>query len=353
LQTKRRTPPGSDNDSQLFAARAFCELIPGAASLWSRNRSFCVLNESAIRLFKYPEAEFIQRSFLWFERIHPEDREKYSQFIEQLGKSKSTVLCDYRFFPRGAHTPTWIRETSSVREVGIENAGKSISTYIDISDLKSDASAENNPSTEIVQSVVHELQNRIQKITMELELAHMESKGKLSVDDIVCRIRRSLQDLGDQLASMREGRALQDLYTILNDVVLSVRKDLKRQNVNLKLIRREPLPLVPGNKGQLHDAFEQVLGCCGSMLKHGGNLEVKAQQREVGGQIFAEVKVTSSSASSIVDSVNSEQYSERHRIKLGMTLAAEILRRHRGQVHFDKESRNLRKITVLIQASPA
>lgn len=34
---------------------------------------------------------------------------------------------------------------------------------------------------------------------------------------------------------MREGRALQDLYTILHDVVHRVEKDLKRQNVNLKL----------------------------------------------------------------------------------------------------------------------
>ena len=204
MQAKRTIPRGSNDDSQL-AARAFCELIPGAASLWGRNRSFCVLNASAVRLFKYSEAEFVQRSFLWFERIHPEDRGKYSQFIEQLGKSKSTVLCDYRFFPRGAHTPTWIRETSSVREVGIENPGKFISIYSDMSDLKSDAPPEKDPSAEIVQSLLHELQNQIQKITMELELAIMESKGQLSVDDIVYRIRRSLQDLGDQLAKYAGG----------------------------------------------------------------------------------------------------------------------------------------------------
>lgn len=98
-----------------------------------------------------------------------------------------------------------------------------------------------------------------------------------------------------------------------------------------RFVRQEPLPLVPRNKDQLYDAFEQVLECCGSMREHGGNLEVKAQQRQVGGHIFAEVKVAGSSAAPIVDSVTSEQHSDRRRIKLGMTLAAEILRRHRDQ----------------------
>ena len=55
-----------------------------------------------------------------------------------------------------------------------------------------------------------------------------------------------------------------------------MRKELHRQEVNLKLVRREPLPMVQGNKDQLCAAFEQVLGCCGSMLKGKVPIAVKS-----------------------------------------------------------------------------
>jgi PAS fold len=356
LPDKRNVLHVLANDSQLVAARTFCELIPGPASLWSRNRSFCVLNDSATRLTNYSESEFVRCPSLWLERIHADDRANFLQSIEELGKRKSTAQCDYRFFPRGAHRPTWIRENSLLRRDRIGNAFEFISIYTDISDLKSDRNgpAKKDSTAEIVQSLLHEFQNRIQKITMELELAQMDSKRQLNVVDVVNPIKCSLQDIRDQLAGMRENGLLQDLYTILNDVVQKMRKDLNRQKVNLKLVRRETLPIVQGNKDQLCAAFEQVFGCCASMLKQGGNLKVEAQQKEVGGLIFAEVKVTSSSSAvSIADSENLEKHTEGHRIKVGLALAAEILRRHRGQVVLDEESTNRHTVTVLIKASSA
>ena len=216
MPDKRNVSHVLTNDSQLVAARAFCELIPGAASLWSRNRSFCILNESATRLSNYSESEFVSCPSLWLERIHADDRANFLESIKELGKRKSTAQCDYRFFPRGAHRPTWIRESSLLAGDRIGNALEVISIYTDISDLKSDHSvpSKKDSTAEIVKSLLHELQNRIQKITMELELAQLDSKNQLNVADVVNLIKHSLQDVGDQLAGMREGGMLQDLYTI-------------------------------------------------------------------------------------------------------------------------------------------
>jgi hypothetical protein len=216
LPDKRNMPHVFTNDSQLATARTFCELIPGAASLWSRNRSFCVLNNSATRLSNYSEAEFVRCPSLWIQRIHADDRANFLQSMKELDKGKSTAQCDYRFFPRGAHRPTWIRENSLLGGDRIGNALEFISIYTDISDLKWDSSvpSKKDANAEVVRSLLHELQNRIQKITMELELAQMDSKNQLSVADVVNLIKHSLQDVGDQLAGMRGGGMLQDLYAI-------------------------------------------------------------------------------------------------------------------------------------------
>ena len=200
----RNIPHVLANDSQLVAARAFCELIPGAASLWSRNRSFCVLNESARRLSNFSESEFVRCPSLWLERIHADDRANFLQSIEKLSKRKSIAQCDYRFFPQGAHRPTWIRENSLLGGDRIGNALEVISIYTDISDLKSDRSvpSKQDSTAEIVESVLHEFQNRIQKITMELELAQMDSKNQLNVIDVLNPIKRSLQDIGDKFGAV-------------------------------------------------------------------------------------------------------------------------------------------------------
>jgi hypothetical protein len=92
------------------------------------------------------------------------------------------------------------------------------------------------------------------------------------------------------------------------------------------------------------------------MLKHGGNLEVEAGPKEVGGQLYAEVKVMSSSAASfeLGDGGAFQSYVgvKSHQIGLGIALAAEILGRYRGQVSFREEGKNRGEVTILIEASP-
>ena len=105
-----------------------------------------------------------------------------------------------------------------------------------------------------------------------------------------------------------------------------MRKELNRRKVTLKLARREPLPMLQRKKDQPGYAFEQVLEYCDSMLKQGGNLEVEAQRKEVGVKFLPKSKLRALSAASIADSENLERHSECHRIKVGMALAAEILR---------------------------
>src|SRR4029453_18811701 len=100
---------GLTEDSQFDGAQVSCGMFPGALSLWSRDRSFCLLNKNARLLFKFLGADLVRRPPLLLERIHPDDRARFCEFVRTLGRGNSLTRCDYRFFPRGEREPIWIR----------------------------------------------------------------------------------------------------------------------------------------------------------------------------------------------------------------------------------------------------
>ena len=340
--------------------RAFWEMIPCPISLWSRERSDCLLNESAKRLINYSETDFLNRPSFWMDRIHPDDQQNFLQAQERLARSKSPVSCDYRFFPKNADGPLWIREISALCQGRNKTAWDILSVYTEISDLKATKAAETkeNPLADAVKLLTHEFQNCVHKINMELDLAGLGLRGKFQSTDLVNAVdsmSRSLADLRSQLVRTDERRTSQNPLTILDTIVRKMRKDLNRQRVNLRLVRRGPLPMVQGDNEELHNAFERVFEFCGAMLKDGGNLEVEAGPKEMGGQVYAEVKLTTRSSALIEPGrekvFQSSLGAECNSNELSIDLAREILSRYRGQVSFRKKSNNRGEVTILIKSS--
>ena len=340
--------------------RAFWELIPCAIALWTPERSYCLLNESAKRLINYSEADFLNHPSFWMDRIHPDDQQGFLRAQERLAKSKSPVSCDYRFFPKGADRPLWIREISALCQGQNKTAWDILSVYTEISDLKATKAAETkeNPLADAVKLLTHDFQNCVHKINMELDLAGMGLRGKFHYTDFVDAVdsmSRSLADLRSQLVRTDERRTSQNPLTILDTIISKMRKDLNRQRVHLRLVRHEPVPMVQGDNEELHSAFERVFDFCGAMLKDGGNLDVEAGPKEMGGQVYAEVKLTTRSSALIEPGKEKvfQSYlgAESNRNELSIDLAREILRRYRGQVSFRKKSSNRGQVTILIKSS--
>ncbi len=354
-------PLSLHGDNESGATRDFLEISPCAIGLWSHDRSFCLLSHSAQRLINYTEADFLARRCVWGERIHPEDKNNFSQSQEVLKAGRSPVQCDYRFFPKNAQNPVWFREVSALNASRGRGRWDIFSVYADISDLKANKPAEVKQDDVInaIRGVSHELMNRVQKVIMELELAKLGVKRTLASDNLVSTVdamNRSVIGLRGQLVDLLESSAPHDPAVILDVIVQKMRKELHRQRVNLRLVRRGPLPMVRGDRDQLLSAFEKVFKSCGAMLKRGGNLEVEARPKEVGGQLYAEVTVMSSSAASFepAEFEASQRLGggEIHQIDIAMALAAEIFGRYSGQVSFRKEGKNSGEVTILIKASP-
>lgn len=343
LEDRKNISADSNRDNQLEEARVFCAMIPGAAALWSRDRSFCLLNEAAQRLINYSEAEIFNLPSIWVERIHPDDRRKCCVSLEKLVSGESVAQCDYRFFPKNAIKPIWIREQSLRRQGQQRTALDTIAAYTDISDLK---------ATPDAKLLIHDLQNCIQKVSMELELLMMDLKRNNSTEFIsaIDSINHSLRNLREQVTSIPQSRSFQDPFAILDGIMQKMRKDLNRQRVNLRLVRRESLPMLAGNNDQLRSIFEQVFEFCGAILKQEPNLALDAGPKEDRGEINAEVDLTTSSPdSNEVNEIEAFQ-PEVHLVGLDVVLAGEILARYHGQVSIQKKSDSRGQVDVIIKA---
>jgi hypothetical protein len=347
-------------DGHFDEVRVFLETIPCAILLWTRERSYCLLNGSAKRLINYSEADFLNHPSFWMDRIHPDDQQTFLRAQERLAKNKSPVSCDYRFFPKDADRPLWIREISARCDGQSKTAWDILSVYTDISDLKATKPAENkeDPLANAAKLLTHEFHNCVHKINMELDLAGLGLRGKFHDTDLVNALdsmNRSLADLRSRLLRTDERYTSQNPLTILNTIVRRMQNDLNRQRVNLRLVRRGPVPMVQGDNEELHSAFERVFEFCGAMLKDGGNLEVEAGPKEVGGEVYAEVKLTTRSSAIIGPSrekvFESHLGAERNRNEISIELAREILSRYRGQVSFRKKSSHRGQVTILIKSS--
>ena len=183
-------------------ARDFLERIPCPAALRSRDRSFYLINECAKRLIRFSENDLSIRPSFWTECIHPADQQKFCQSQKELALNVSAASCDYRFFPKGATQPIWIRDISVLAKQENKVPWDVISTFTEVSDLKSAISTETNDGAtgSIIEHLIHDLTNRLHKVSMGLELV---DAGIYRQADF-SRLRSEMQSMQDSLQDLRD-----------------------------------------------------------------------------------------------------------------------------------------------------
>ncbi|MDH3445066.1 MAG: PAS domain-containing protein, partial [Deltaproteobacteria bacterium] len=152
------------------------KMIPCPAGLWTQDRSLCLLNAQAISLLGFQDSDFDDARHLWAQQVHAGDRDRYLDFSRRVGDNHGPRSCDYRFLPKGAIKHVSLRETSDgVTTVTLSRDWQVISTYIEISDLKSQPPVNGQRARldDIIDELFHDAQNGIHRVGMELELARM------------------------------------------------------------------------------------------------------------------------------------------------------------------------------------
>ena len=340
---------GPIHKQQPFCEPAVDEL-PVAIAVWHTDHSFQSINSHVIRLTGFLDSDFIGDPDLWVKQIHPDDRASVAASWEEFRKGKREVSCDYRFFPKGSRTATWLREASVLSPSQSSSPAHVISTYIEINDLKGSVERAEGQLSEaarddILRTLFHDVQNCIQIVRMEIELAEYGFKKGIEgakLTKTMASVDRLLRDLRDYVGPNASRMTVEDLEAILKSILRRMQHQFNRQKVNLHLVRRGPMPSVEVDKKQVRGALEGVLEFCNLLLKDGGDINIEAGKINVEGQPFAQLKVTTTAAGSggIADSeaVRAAMRVGENHVGIGIDLARQILRRYQGEVFFQQEN---------------
>ena len=326
------------------------DALPVAIAVWQLDHSFQSINSHAIRLTGFSDSDLIADPALWIGQIHPDDRAAFSAVWGKFRKGEREISCDYRFLPKGSRTFTWLREVSVLSPNQSHGPAYVISTYIEINDLKEsrkerDADLSEAARLDILRSLFHDVQNCIQIVRMEIELTEFGFQKEMEAAKLaktLSSVDRLLRDLRDYLGPNATRMTIEDLEALLKSIMHRMRQQFNRKKVNLRLVRRGPMPPVEVDKKQVRCALQGVLEFCGLLLKEGGDINIEAGPIDVGGQAYAELKVTTTSAGS-VGIADSEAFRAAIRVGdnhvgIGIDLARQILQRYQGEVFFRKES---------------
>jgi signal transduction histidine kinase len=326
------------------------DALPVAVAVWHIDHSPQSINSHAIRLTGFSDSDFIADPALWIKQIHPEDRAAFTASWSEFRNGKQEISCDYRFFPKGSRTFTWLRELSVLSPHPSHVPASVISTYIEITNLKTslqkrEAELSEATHVDILKSLFHDVQNCIQVVRMEIELTEFGFQKKMEAAKLaksLSSVDRLLKELRDYLGANAPRMTIEDLEAILKSILRRMQQQFDRKKVNLRLVRRGPMPPVEVDKQQVRGALEGVLKFCGLLLKEGGDINIEAGQVDVEGKAYAELKVTTTSAGATgladADAFRAAIRVGDNHVGIGIDLARQILRRYQGDVFFQKES---------------
>ncbi len=337
--------------------------LPLAIAVWELDHSLRFINMNAIRLTGFSHAD-LSDTGLWFRQIHPDDRASFAASWKEFRNGEGKISCDYRFFPKGSKTARWLREVSVLSDSKSSGPAGVVSTYIEINDLKGsregqEAQLSEASRSDILKTLFHDVRNCIQIVRMEIELAEYGFKKEIETTKLtktLTSVDRLLRDLRDHLGpNERTHTTIEDLEAILKGILRRLQRQFNRQKVNLRLVRREPMPPVEVDKEQVSGALEGVLEFCGLLLREGGDINIEAGQIDVEGEPYAELKVTTiskgSSAIADAEALSAAIQVGDSRVGIGIDSARQILRRYQGEVFFRKGSAREEQVIIQMKGS--
>ena len=180
------------------------DLMPIPLALWDGARSHCVINPAAAKLTGFSQDQLQTNPQHWIQQIHGADFILFRDFLKRAAATQYESACDYRFLCNNDNEAIWLRETIIPLQAS-SGPWQTLSSYIDITDLKT-AAARADPipaeqlEDKVIRTMFHEIRNCLQRLSMEIELAALESRLQA---DVSRRFTDALQAVNQSLTEMR------------------------------------------------------------------------------------------------------------------------------------------------------
>ena len=337
------------------------DLVPCAAAVWNPDRTSCELNARAREMTGLSAGGIAegQQAREWEERIHRRDREAVRAAWERLvsGDGKR-MACDYRFFPKGpCGEEVWLREVAARYGNG-EGGGQAqtvVSMYLDITDLKaggseSDGTGGREHTAEVMDGLVHEVQNSLQGISMGVDLVCLEPGERASLE-----ARRVFQKVEQASRLLREAReyfypasvclSRGEVDAVVEEVILAMESEWRARGIRVRREATDPGDTVPTFEfdwRQTRRALERVLAFCAALMPDGGQLELRSGRQDMNGEKYAalEARISSATVLRVEEGKVFEPFLrvDSYQAGLSMMLVRRLFEAHRGKISFRKES---------------
>ena len=351
----------SDLIKRNAAIRTVLDLMPSPLIFWRSDRSFCFLNKRVKHLTGLADDHLEDNPSIWVNRIHPQDRSLYVTAWKKLQEGEKVVSCDYRFSTNQRAKEIWLRDESVPYQNPRGIVEGILSTYTDISDLKANLSSSEKKKIEvnvagIINSTVHEIQNNLQVMRLELDLPVQDRtavRDYLRIVNGIEQINKVLREVSEYFTPPELRFSIENPERVLEDFVRHMEKELITPGIAIRLVCRSPLPMVRLDLVQFRKALERIVEFSCALLIRGGEIEIKAGPAQIDGERYVELNIISLSATFLEveekDVFRPFLRFNRYQVGLSITLARNVVRRHQGKVLFRKENAQRGLFTVLLK----
>jgi nitrogen-specific signal transduction histidine kinase len=338
------------------------ESLPCATALWAHDHSCLSLNARARSLTGFTQGDLQRDPGLWLSRIHPDDQPRYLAVWASLQGNSDNTICDYRFFPVERGPETWLREVSVLRQRIEDKESVVISTYITISDLKTESGAglrekEMSNRVDVIDDLVHELQNNLHGISMGLDLLGFAQPDLPEYRAIFQRIERTsglLRDVREYFFPPKFRYSEENLAATLVEVAQGVEKEWRQRRLRVTVHYRTQFPLLQFDWGQLCSAFERVLAFACALLGPDEELRIEAGLRQIDEQRYIEITIPVPLPPLLAgkDKDVFEHFLRVNNYQAGLSLdlGRQSLRRQHGDISFHRDSPQHGSFLILLQA---
>ena len=337
------------------------ESLPCAIAIWQGDGVLSFLNCRAKHLTGFSDDDFQRSPSLWISRIDPADRDLFSAAWKKLVEGERIACCDYHFLPKENGNKIWLREVSVSYQDSHGSVQRIISNYTDITDLtvgdsKSYKTSRRETLASAIDGLVHEIQNDLQAINMELDLMQLEGDVAPAYQPLIKRMEhfnKLIQELKEGLLPSKVQFGPGNPEAILQDAFRDMENELRDQAIRSRVVRRTPIPSVQIDLRQFRSAVKRIIEFCRSLLPRGGEIVAEVGLTNFEGQRHIEIKLAASSlcASALEERDGLQPFvlvNERQ-ASLGLALAYQVLRRQHGKVFFQRESPQRGLFTILLK----
>ena len=159
------------------------------AALWSADRSECVFNRAATRLIGAPARDIRAGADLWLACVDTRDRERFLSAWQSLLSGENTMVCSYRFVPRGTTSKIELEETALRLTDGCSGKAAVLSRY-QLREPRDNSS---------MRRLVHQIGNNLQSVRGEVDLLRLFGGLPQSSFDTIVQAIEDIHELTARL----------------------------------------------------------------------------------------------------------------------------------------------------------